>query len=145
MTLQRLKRHIRSLLDFIDLPQYILLHVAGHDIGNTRLGVLNWQVARFLTWLSETMPNTRIIWSQILPRKNWRYSNNLVAMEKCRKRLNSSIRAYVVRNGGYYIKYPDIVANDIFIKSDGVHLTKLGNDIFLNPIQANLESIIVHA
>jgi hypothetical protein len=39
-----------------------------------------------------------LIWSQILPRLNWRYSNNLAVMDKCRRRLNSPIGAHITRN-----------------------------------------------
>ena len=87
------------------------------------------------------MPNTEIIWSQILPRKTWRYSNNTKSMENCRRRLNSSPGRYMVRQD-YYIKYPDIKPDNRFISSDGVHLTKLGNIIFLNTLQGALEYFV---
>ena len=82
-----------------------------------------------------------LIWSQIFSRLNWRYSNNLVVMNKCRRRLNSSIGAHITRNGGCYIRYPDFKATNQFISTDGVHLTKLGNAIFLNTIHEGLETI----
>jgi len=84
-----------------------------------------------------------MIWSQILPRLNWRYSNNLAVMDKCRRRLNSSIGAHITRNRGCYIRYPDIKATNQLIFTDGVHLTKLGNAIFLNTIQGGLETFIL--
>jgi hypothetical protein len=84
-----------------------------------------------------------LIWSQILPRLNWRYSNNLAVMDKCKRRLNGSIGAHITRNEGYYIRYPDFKATNQFISTDGVHLTKLGNVIFLNTIQGGLETIIL--
>jgi hypothetical protein len=36
----------------------------------------------------------------------------------------------MVKNGGYYIHYPDIRKTAQFISADGVHLTALGNGIF---------------
>jgi hypothetical protein len=84
-----------------------------------------------------------LIWSQILPRLNWRYSHNLAVMDKCRRRLNSPIGAHITRNGGCYICYPDFKATNQFISTDGVHLTKLGNAIFLNTIQGGLETFIL--
>lgn len=84
------------------------------------------------------MPNTDIILSQISPRKTWRYSNNTTSMKKCRRRLNSSLGRYMVRHGGYYSKYPD----NTFISSDGIHLTKFGNIIFLNTLQGALEYFV---
>lgn len=125
-----------------DLPDYIIVHIAGNDIGNVRLGYLYFLIKRFLSWLSWQMPGTCIIWSQILPRLHWRYSDNNGAMERCRARLNSSIGAMVTKCGGCYIRYPDIRASDTFLKDDGVHLTKIGNRILLNTIQGALETII---
>ena len=56
--------------------------------------------------------------------------------------MNSSLGAHMTRNGGCYIRYPDIKASDEFISNDGVHLTQLGNQIFLNIMQGALETII---
>jgi hypothetical protein len=43
----------------------------------------------------------------------------------------------MVKNGGYYIHYPDIRKTAQFISADGVHLTALGNGIFLNTLQGS--------
>lgn len=76
------------------------------------------------------MPQTGLIWSAILPRLPWKYSDNNDRMEKCRRRLNSSMGLHMVRHGGYYIKYPEIKADRRFLKTDGVHLTQIGNQVF---------------
>ena len=60
-----------------------------------------------------------------------------------RRRLNSSIGAHITWNGGCYIRYPDFKTTNQFISTDGVHLTKLGNAIFLNTIQGGLETIFL--
>lgn len=52
-------------------------------------------------------------------------------MEKCRYRLNNSIASYVLRLGGRYVRYLDIKANDIFLQNDGVRLTNLGLEMFI--------------
>jgi hypothetical protein len=36
------------------------------------------------------------------------------------------------KNGGGYIRYPDINMSEHVLLSDGVHLTSLGNEVFLN-------------
>ncbi|CAC5382114.1 unnamed protein product [Mytilus coruscus] len=59
---------------------------------------------------------------------------------KCR--INSSIGVHMTKHGGCYIRYPDIKTTDEFLAEDGMHLTKIGNEIFLNIIQAALETII---
>jgi hypothetical protein len=143
LTLDRLKNHIRTLLSLEDPPNYILFHIGGNYLGCKRLGYLHYLLVRFLSWLAKKMPDSMLIMSQILPRLNWRYSNNLAVMDKCKRRLNSSIGAHITWNEGCYIRYPDFKATNQFISTDGVHLTKLGNAIFLNTIQGGLESIIL--
>ena len=144
LTLDRLKNYIRTLMSLEDPPNYILFHIGGNDLGCKKLGYLHYLLVRFLSWLAKKkMPDSMLIWSQILPRLNWRYSKNLAAMDKCGRRLNSSIGAHITRNGGCYIRYPDFKATNQFISPDGVHLTKLGNAIFLNTIQGGLETIIL--
>jgi lysophospholipase L1-like esterase len=49
----------------------------------------------------------------------------------------------MVKNVGYYIHYPDIRKTAQFISADGVHLTALGNGIFLNTLQGALEKLIL--
>ena len=63
-------------------------------------------------------------------------------MEKCRYRLNNSISSYVLRLGGRYIRYPEIKSTGIFLQNDGVHLTNLSNELFLNSVQGGLEMFI---
>jgi len=140
--LLNLKRHIKLLMTLEDIPPYIVIHIGGNDIGETRLGFLVYRLKRFMSWLSSVMPHTQLIWSQVLPRENWRFSENKVAMEKTRKRLNSSFGKYMRKNGGGYVRYPDIQSSSKFIKQDGVHLTSLGNEIYLNNLQHGLEEII---
>ena len=47
------------------------------------------------------LPGCSVIWSSILPRRSWRYSNNDHAKEITR------IRSYILKYGGYVVKYPD--------------------------------------
>jgi hypothetical protein len=46
--------------------------------------------------------------------------------------------SYMCKNGGGYIRYPDIKKSEQFVLSDGVHLTGLGNEVFLNTLQGAL-------
>ena len=64
-------------------------------------------------------------------------------MNRARKRINSSIGAFVLQLRGNYVQYPDIALDVQFLKRDGVHLTDLGNEIFLNTLQGALESFML--
>ena len=85
--------------------------------------------------------NAKIIWSQILPRSSWIYSNNKTAMNAAVKRINSFAGKKVILNKGYYIRYPDLMeVSPSMYKADGIHLTLLGNCIFLCQISSALEA-----
>ena len=89
-----------------------------------------------MSWLTQMMPQT------ILPKLTLTYSDNNDRMDKCRRRLNSSIGLHMVRHGGYYIKYPEIKADRRFLKTNGVHLTQIGNQVFLNILQGAIEQFV---
>jgi len=89
-------------------PTFLVLHVSGNNIGITRIWFLCNQLKNIIFWLKTILPDTILVWSQILPRCSWRFSNDLRAMEKCRYRLNNSISSFVLGLGGRYIHYPEI-------------------------------------
>lgn len=132
------------MLRYEDPPNKLVIHIGGNDIGKVRLGYLQYQLKELFVWLSQLMPETALIWSNILPRLQWRYSNNNVKMEKSRRRLNSTIATHMIKKGGCCIRYPDIQANAQFLDDDGVHLSKLGNSIMLNTLQGALETFVLN-
>ena len=97
LKLDKLKRHIELLMTLEDIPAYIVVHIGGNDLGETRLGLLHYKLKRFMMWLSHKMPLTQLIYSQILPRTYWRYSSDNNKIDKCRRRLNSSIGSLMVK------------------------------------------------
>ncbi|CAG2227125.1 unnamed protein product [Mytilus edulis] len=117
----------------------------GNDLGEIKTGVLRNRLKHYLKKVTELLLNTTLVWSQILPRLTWRYSADTDAMDRSRQRINSSLASYIIRQGGHYIRYPDISPNSTFICQDGVHLTDIGNYIFLNTIQGALEAFLVYS
>lgn len=141
MRLNQVKSKLRTLLNLEEIPDIIVLHCGGNDIGLSSIGDLRSFVKAQLRYINRILPNTKLVWSEILPRQNWRYSENNDAMERARKRLNSCASTEAIRLGGSCIKYPDINLNNGSLSRDGVHLSSTGNDIFLNTIQNALENI----
>jgi len=68
MSVTRLKNQIRTMNRFEDPPNFLILHIAGNDIGLSKIGKLRAYVKEIISWMGKIMPNTTIIWSQILPR-----------------------------------------------------------------------------
>ncbi|CAC5390438.1 unnamed protein product [Mytilus coruscus] len=117
----------------------IVARQSGNDLGRTKVGYLRNEIK---SKIHSYLPNTSIVWSQILPRTHWCYSESHDCMMTCRLRINSATASTVLKNGGHYIKYPDIVPTSTCLKEDGVHLIDLGNDIFMNTLQGALEMFI---
>lgn len=100
-------------------------------------------VKEFFLLVTRKHAHAFLVWSHILSRNNWRPSHKLPAMDRARIRLNSSVGSFVFGKGGGYIRYPDIKGNNTFLPNDGVHLTSLGNSVFLSTIQWGLESFLL--
>ena len=88
-----------------------------------------------ITNLSRMLPGCSVIWSSMLPRRSWRFSNNDRPMEITRKRIHRGIRSYMLKYKGYVVKYPDCDDRHLgLFLDDGVHLSFIGNDIFFQPV-----------
>ena len=77
-----------------DPPDLIIIQIYGNDIGNVRIAYLLLQLQQFITWVSEQLSHPSIVFSQILPRSEWRYSEDIETMETCRRRLNSTVAEF---------------------------------------------------
>jgi len=87
---------------------------------------------------------TKIVWSQILPRSNWRYSENMKSLNHAAERINNFAAQICNQMGGAYIKYPELAWDQTdFFADDGVHLSDLGNDFFLYRLQMKLYALIM--
>jgi len=82
LKLDKMKCHILLFMTLADVLSYILIHIGGNDIGETRHGYLVYKLKKCMSWLSQQMPRTQLIWSQVLPRTVWRFSTNNNAMER---------------------------------------------------------------
>ena len=85
--------------------------------------------------LKEQYISANVIWSEILPRAVWRYSDNLQAMERCRKRLNGFAGKLAIEKGGAYISHPLLRKGDSkYFSHDGVYLSEAGNYMFVHQL-----------
>ncbi|KAJ8307264.1 hypothetical protein KUTeg_015348 [Tegillarca granosa] len=126
------------LLQIKNPPNFLIVHCGGNDLGRIPLSDLRNLLKQIIQTLAKRLPHTRIIWSQILPRLQWRYSCDPVPWR--RKRVNSVIARVSICCGGAYIKYPDItVHSPSLFQSDGVHLSSVGTHCFLNSLQGAIE------
>ena len=100
-----------------------------NDIGILGLKELREKLKDVFKWVQNKLPGSLLIFSQILQKTKWRYSKNNKSMEKSRLRINNEVASNVLRNEGYYVRYPDIKAT-ISLLDDGVHINELGSTYY---------------
>ena len=86
--------------------------------------------------MASVYPKAQLVWSDILPRQSWRGTDNsaerLKKLDQKRRRINRLGRQAVFNVEGKAIQHElDFNTTGLF-KSDGVHLTAVGNAIFFN-------------
>lgn len=123
-------------------PAYLIVHAGGNDIGGIKARDLRNFIKKTMSNLIALFPHTYIVWSSILPRLRWRYSENVAAMENIRTRTNRAIIKHMVQNGGKAIKHTDFNDKAPGLFEDSCHLSFIGNDIFLNTFQGALCTFI---
>lgn len=97
------------------LPSAIFIHCGGNDLGKTSVRKIRLAIITILQYLGWEFPNVHIIWSLILPRLKWRYSENTRAMEEARKCINSFISNKVCEVRGSVVQCPDISDHPHFL------------------------------
>ena len=121
-------------------PSVLVIHCGGNSIGQTPLFDLRAEI-------NFSLNQIKVMFPQILPRSNWRYSENMKALNHAAKRINNSaaqICNQMGRGGSYYIKYSELAWDQtVFFAEDGVHLSDLGNDFFLYRLQMKLYGLIM--
>ena len=124
-------------------PNILMIHCGGNDLGSVASGQLRYEIKQSIKRIMTMLPNTLLVWSQILPRKHWLRARSPNSVSKARVRINSAIATYTLANRGAYIKYPEIcIESEGLWYKDGIHLSSLGNDLFLNCLQGALSYFI---
>ena len=112
-----LMANVGEKLDLIDslnseTPSILILHCGGNDLGKRKtVNIIN-SIENTLREIHIKYPFTKIVFSQILPRKKWRYSCNNKAMDHARRRVNSFVKNKIIELGGTYLKH-DITKADL--------------------------------
>ena len=106
MRWNQLERKLTYLLTFEDPPDYLVLHCGGNDIGHVKSIKLRKQMEQTMKNIRNKFPKTCIIWSQILPRFEWRSKIASCHLNKIRIRINRATAKAALRSGGAYIRYP---------------------------------------
>ena len=119
----------------------IIIHIGGNDLVQMKQRNLMRKIKKDLQYVASVFSTSYIVWSDILPRAEWRglesTLNNLKKINKKHKRVNREGRlvASELPLGRAIINYDiDIKTQGLFLQ-DGTHLSPIGNDIFLTTLQ----------
>ncbi|XP_062986094.1 uncharacterized protein LOC134401275 [Elgaria multicarinata webbii] len=126
-------------------PQVLLIHLGGNDMGVLTGKALILQAIADFQLIRQRWPGILILWSCIIPRQNWRAGRNPRALDRASQKVNSEIYKHLLKHGDVSIQHPSIIkSRRELYRSDGVHLSDLGNDLFLLDLQRGLQEIILH-
>ena len=66
-------------------------------------------------------------------------------MDRTRRRINRFARSHLLKRNCYIIQYPDFEDRlPALFNDDGVHLSFIGKDIFINTLQGALETFFAN-
>lgn len=128
------------------LPQILIIQLGSNDLGIVKGKELIELIRCDILRLRTLYPDLKLIWSEILQRRYWHNANNQVAIETSRKRVNLAIKNIFLNEiqKGCIIRHPNITVKEkSLFRYDGVHLSDVGNNIYLNNIQGALEAFAI--
>ena len=143
MKWRQLSHTIQLLGLHLPCPRAIVIHVGSNDIGSVPCHNLRRVIRRDLFAIHNLFPTAVVIVSALLPRLNWDRSFILDdKVEKKRKLLNSFMKRLVSGMGGNFITHEEITADTPGLyRGDGVHLSDVGNDLFLMELNDALDKL----
>lgn len=125
-------------------PKILIIHLGGNNIHNTKITKLISAINKDIKYLRDTLLDTHIIWCDILPRLQWR--NNLSESPKLlnikRKRINRAAHQFLRLLENTSVISPNIPwhMSELFM-TDGVHLSDMGNMVYLQTIKVHLKNV----
>lgn len=119
---------LKSAMSSCPRPHTIVMHIGGNDITSDSILSIKRNLHDAYNYIQATHPDTRVIFSEIVGRNVYPGAGSWRAADRKRRRINSLLRSLV--GSANVIPHPDLDGTDGLLRSDGVHLTDVGN-IFL--------------
>ena len=142
MTWDQLEGRLQCKLCCNPPPKFLMIHLGSNDLVPLKGKELIESVKLTILRFNALMPNTTIIWSELLPRLFWFGANKPKKIEKKRKQVNSLISQFVIQQGGKYLRHVNVLPEDKYFRFDGTHLSPLGNAVYLNAMYEGLKQFI---
>jgi len=121
-------------------PQLLIIHLGTNDLVTKDEYALRQIIAVMLRDCAMMYPNTWLVWSDILPRVFYIGARSQPAIERKRRTVNRWARSQCAAVQAFCMHHPQFVWSQTSLFSyDGVHLSPMGNQLFV----ANLRQCIV--
>lgn len=131
---------LSSLHEKWPLPRDIILHLSGNDIGKCNTLQLLAHMKLDLQCLHAVLPQTILVFSEIIPRKVWLISSEFHCFEKICKRVNRAMSKFIPSVAGFSFRHIDLEGGLAgFYREDNVHLSDIALDIFNLDMQTCVE------
>ena len=115
---------VQVMVNCFGLPHALVIHCGGNDIGMGSISEVLKHLIYATFIVSKMLPNSLLIYSQILPHTKWRYNSNLKAMERARKIINRGIRTYYYKSNAIVIAHVDLQdGHTALYADDGIHFS----------------------
>jgi hypothetical protein len=88
-------------------PSYLIFQLGSNDFGKGKLCGLIIDIKRDIGRIRILLPNTRIIWNEVLMRRYWHVAKgDGKIIERIRKRVICAVYNVIKNEGHYIIKHP---------------------------------------
>lgn len=120
----------------LQFPNLIIVHVGGDDlVGLGRRGTREALLCE-VAWLGRAFPEVVIAWSHIIPRRKWGLNVRSRALNVSARRLNGEMTKLCQEPGQLWNIAHKLIKVDHMFHRDGVHLSDMGTDFFIDCIWA---------
>jgi len=129
---------VQKAMLFNGTPRAMVIHLGGNDLDTASLYKLRRVIGNGIKYFHDLYPHAHIIWCDIMQRRSWRGTgpNINVIMDRKRKRVNGFGKRAVLSTGiGSTLTVPIEFSEPGFFRKDGVHLSDVGNEMFLDALR----------
>ena len=113
-------------------PATIIVHIGTNDLVEVDEFSIRQRIALTMKRCRDVFPATCIIWSDILPRVFYFGARSQMSIERKRRAVNRWARSQGRRLGVSILHHPQFTWTETSLyRYDGIHLSPLGNGIFI--------------